>query len=187
MVRNDKGKPTRDLNLFRSDIDYLVSQRFQIFLWVLIQHFFFSKFFLPRKFRPFLLRLAGAKIGEGVIIKSGVKIHLPFNLEVGDHTWIGENSWILNHAKVRIGSNVCISQRVVICSSSHEYESKSLDYAHAPIQIHNGAWICLDAKVLPGVTIGECSVVSAGEIVRRALPDYSMLVGGQIRAIEPPR
>lgn len=159
----------------------------QIFLWITIQNILFSKVFLPRKLRPFLLRLAGAKIGSGVIIKSNVKIHLPFNLEVGDHTWIGEGSWIVNHTKVQIGSNVCISQRSFICSSSHNYKSKFLDYAHAPIQIHDGAWICLDAKVLPGVTIGECSIVSAGEIVRRSLPDYSMLVGGCVRPINPPK
>ena len=53
--------------------------------------------------------------------------------------------------------------------------------------IKDGAWVCLDAKVLPGVTIGECSVVSAGEIVRKSLPDYSMLVGGQVRQIDPPK
>jgi putative colanic acid biosynthesis acetyltransferase WcaF len=45
----------------------------------------------------------------------------------------------------------------------------------------------LDAKVLPGVTIGECSVVSAGEILRKSLPDYSILVGGQVRQINPPK
>ena len=53
--------------------------------------------------------------------------------------------------------------------------------------IKDGAWVCLDAKVLPGVTIGECSVVSAGEIVRRSLPDYLMLVDGQVRQIDPPK
>jgi putative colanic acid biosynthesis acetyltransferase WcaF len=41
--------------------------------------------------------------------------------------------------------------------------------------------------VLPGVTIGECSVVSAGEVVRKSIPDYSMLVDGEIRPIDPPK
>jgi hypothetical protein len=40
---------------------------------------------------------------------------------------------------------------------------------------------------LPGVTIGECSVVSAGEVVRKSIPDYSMLVDGEIRPIDPPK
>jgi putative colanic acid biosynthesis acetyltransferase WcaF len=54
------------------------------------------------------------------------------------------------------------------------------------VEIKDGAWICLDAKVLPGVTIGECSVVSSGEIALMSLPDYSMLIGGQVRQIDPP-
>ena len=72
-------------------------------------------------------------------------------------------------------------------SGSHNYKSASLEMAHSEIKIMDGAWICLDSKVLPGVTIGECSVVSAGEIVRRSLPDYSMLIDGQIRSIDPPK
>jgi len=88
---------------------------------------------------------------------------------------------------VIIGSDVCISQRSIICSGGHDYRSASLEYAHKPIEIKNGAWVCLDAKVLPGVSIGECSVVSAGETVGKSLPDYSMLIDGQVRKIEPPK
>ena len=65
--------------------------------------------------------------------------------------------------------------------------SASLQYAHKPIEIKDGAWVCLDAKVLPGVTIGECSVVSAGEIVRNSVPDYSMLIANEIRTLGHPR
>ena len=138
-------------------------------------------------FRQLLLRLFGASIGSGVSIRRGVRVHFPWNLEIGDDCWIGEEVWFINHEKITIGSNVCISQRSIICSGGHDYRSASLEYAHKPVVIKDGAWVCLDAKVLPGVTIGECSVVSAGEIARKSLPDYSMLVGGQVRPIEPPK
>ena len=126
-------------------------------------------------------------MGTGVSIRRGVRVHFPWNLEIGDQCWIGEEVWFMNHEKVTIGSNVCISQRSIICSGGHDYRSSSLEYAHKPVKIKDGAWVCLDAKVLPGVTIGECSVVSAGEIARKSLPDYSMLVGGQVRPIDPPK
>jgi putative colanic acid biosynthesis acetyltransferase WcaF len=134
-----------------------------------------------------IFKLAGVKLGSGAVIKPGVKIHFPWNLEVGDNCWIGEDVWFINHEKVTLGSNVCISQRSIICSGSHDFRSRGLEYAHRPIQIKDGAWICLDAKVLPGVSIGECSVVSAGEIARRSLPDYSILIGAQICPIDPPK
>ena len=62
-----------------------------------------------------------------------------------------------------------------------------MEYAHKPVEIKDGAWVCLDAKVLSGVTIGKYSVVSAGEVARKSIPDYSMLVGGEIRQIDPPK
>jgi putative colanic acid biosynthesis acetyltransferase WcaF len=134
-----------------------------------------------------ILRIFGAKVGTGVGIRRGVRVHFPWNLAIGDHTWIGEEVWFINHEKVTIGSNVCISQRSIICSGGHNYRSASLEYAHKPIEIKDGAWVCLDAKVLPGMTIGECSVVSAGEVVRKSIPDFSMLVGGEIHPIDPPK
>jgi len=134
-----------------------------------------------------LLLIFGAKIGKRVIFRRKVRVHFPWNLEIGDDCWIGEEVWFINHEKVTIGSNVCISQKSIICSGGHDYRSSSLEYAHKPIAIKDGAWVCLSAMILPGITIGECSVVSAGEIARKSLPDYSMLVGGQVRTIEPPR
>ena len=143
--------------------------------------------FVPSIVKIFFLRIQGAKIGSRVFLASSIKIQFPWNLEIGTDCWIGEEVWFINHEKISIGSNVCISQRSVICSGSHDYRSASLEYSHKPIAIRDGAWICLDAKVLPGVTIGECSVVSAGEVVRKSLPDYSILIDGQVRPIDPPQ
>jgi putative colanic acid biosynthesis acetyltransferase WcaF len=155
--------------------------------WYPLQHLFFRSPIFPARLRPLVLRFFGASIGSGVLIRAGVKVHFPWNLEIGNDSWIGQEVWFINHEKIKIGSNVCISQRSIICSGGHDYRSASLQNSHKPIEIKDGAWICLDAKVLAGVTIGECSVVSAGEVVRKSLPDYSMLVGGQIRPIDPPK
>ena len=95
---------------------------------------------------------------------------------------------LLNLAhQLKIESNVCISQRAMISSGGHNFRTASLEFRHKPIHIAEGAWICMDAKVLPGVVIGKCSVVSAGEIARDLLPDFSMLVSGKIRSINPPK
>ena len=155
--------------------------------WVVLQGLFFVVPGFPSIFKRVVLRIYGGRIGKRVLLRRGVRIHFPWNLEIGDDCWIGEEVWFINHEKITIGSNVCISQRSIICSGGHDYRSASLEYAHKPVTIKDGAWVCLDAKVLPGVTIGECSVVSAGEIVRKSLPDYSMLVGRQVRPIDPPK
>jgi putative colanic acid biosynthesis acetyltransferase WcaF len=177
----------RDLTSFSGGTGFTLLMKTRIALWFFVQHLVFKRSFFQSSQRSKLLRIFGASIGRQVIIRRGVKIHFPWNLEIGDECWIGEEVWFINHEKVKIGSNVCISQRAIICSGGHDYRSASLEYAHKPIEIKDGAWICLDAKVLPGVTIGECSVVSAGEIVRKSVTDYSMLIAGEIRPIDPPK
>ena len=102
------------------------------------------------------------------------------------NSWIGENVLIINHEYVEIGKNVCVSQRAILCSGGHDYKSVSLAYKHSPIKICDGAWVCLDTKVLGGSNIGEGSVIAASEVVRIDIPDYTMLQDGQLRRIEPP-
>lgn len=177
----------RDLGSFRVNSGFTFLMGMRIGIWFLTQHILFKSPVLPSKLRPLILRLFGASVGRGVLIRRGVKIHFPWFLKIGDNCWIGEEVWFINHVNVTIGSNVCISQKSTICSGGHDYRSPFLEFDHNPIEIKDGAWVCLDAKVLPGVTIGQCSVISAGEIVRRSVPDYSMLVGGQIRPIECPK
>jgi len=177
----------RNLKAFSGSVDFRSAGILRVASWAILQNTCFKHFFFTSRFRVLALRLWGASIGTGVQIRRGVKIHFPWNLTIGNDCWIGEEVWFINHEKVRIGSDVCISQRSVICSGGHDYRSPSLEYAHEPIEIKNGAWICLDAKVLPGVTIGECSVVSAGEVARDLLPDFSMLASGKIQPINPPQ
>ena len=177
----------RDLSAFSGSANFTLLRKIQLGTWFWVQHLIFKSAFTPSSLRPLLLKLFGASVGSGVLIRRGVRVHFPWNLEIGDNCWIGEEVWFINHEKITIGSDVCISQRSIICSGGHDYRSASLEYAHKPVTIKDGAWVCLDAKVLPGVTIGECSVVSAGEIARKSLPDYSMLVGGQVRPIDPPK
>ena len=177
----------RDLRAFSGSSNFTLLRKIQLGTWFYAQHVFFKSAFFPSSLRPLFLKLFGASIGRRVLIRRGVRVHFPWNLEIGDNCWIGEEVWFINHEKITVGSNVCISQRSIICSGGHDFQSVSLEYSHKPIEIKDGAWICLDAKVLPGVTVGECSVVSAGEVARKSLPDYSMLLGGQVRPIDPPR
>lgn len=175
----------RDLSLFDSQVNIRVQLRAAF--WQLFETLIFKNIWCPSIFRVLLLRSFGAKIGKSVLIRSHVKVHFPWNLEIGNNCWIGREVWFINHDKIKVEEDVCISQRAVLCSSGHDYRSASLEYAHKPIEVKSGSWVCLDAKVLSGVTIGECSVVSAGEVARASVPGYSMLVGGEIHSIDLPK
>jgi putative colanic acid biosynthesis acetyltransferase WcaF len=124
-----------------------------------------------------LLRLFGASIGVGVVIKPGVRVKYPWLLEVGDHTWVGEDAWIDNLAPVRIGSNVCISQGVYLCTGNHDWADPCFSLMVRTISIADGAWIGARAMLLPGVEVGECAVAAAGSVVTRNL-NARMIYGG---------
>lgn len=127
--------------------------------------------------RRCLLRLFGARIGKGVVIKPGVRVKYPWLLEVGDHTWIGEDAWIDNLAPVQLGSNVCISQGVYLCTGNHDWTDPSFGLIVRPIVIHDGAWLGARAVVTPGVEVAEFAIASAGSVVTQNLEASTIYAG----------
>jgi putative colanic acid biosynthesis acetyltransferase WcaF len=171
----------RNLADFKSNIDFLEKAKFAF--WILFQNIFFVRFYFPGFLKAPLLRFFGAKIGKSVIIRRGVRIHFPWNLSIGDNCWIGEEAWFINHENILIGSNVCISQSVIVCSSGHNVLSPNLDYKHKRIEIKHGAWVCIRATLLPGAIIGINAVVSAGEIFAGTLEDDHLYINQSSRSL----
>ena len=132
-----------------------------------------------------LLAAFGAEVGMGIYLKPRVNVHIPWKLSIGSDTWIGEGVEIYNFAKVTIGSNCCISQRAFLCAANHDYRDPSMGYRHAPITIKDGAWIGACAFIAPGVTIGVDTVITAGSVVTKDLPDGMVCSGNPCLPIKP--
>ena len=147
-------------------------------VWYLLKcAFLLSALPWPSRFKVALLRAFGAKIGDGVVIKPRVNVHFPWKLEVGDHAWIGEEVFILNFEPVRIGAQVCVSQRAFLCTGNHDYRDPQFTYRNAPITIGNGAWVGASVFVGPGVEIGDEAVLAAGSVVTRHVPANAVVAG----------
>lgn len=134
-----------------------------------------------------ILRMFGAVIGEGVVIKPQVTIKFPWRLRIGAHCWIGQGVWIDNLADVTLGEHVCLSQGVYLCAGSHDYRSRSFRLITRAIEIGNGAWVGARSMVLAGVTIGANSVVAAGSVVTKDVPPASVVGGNPMREIAEER
>jgi putative colanic acid biosynthesis acetyltransferase WcaF len=128
-------------------------------------------------FRSALLRAFGAKIGKGGGIGSNVNISFPWRLVVGDHVWMGDDVGILSMAQVTIESNVCVARRSFLCTGSHDVRRQDFKLKVAPILIRTGSWIAIGSLILPGVTIGEGAVVSAGSVVLKDVPANCLVRG----------
>lgn len=104
-----------------------------------------------------LLKMFGAKIGKGLVIKNNVCIKYPWKLTIGNNVWLGEYCWIDNIDDVIIGNNVCVSQGALLITGNHDYTKVDFPYRNAPIVIEDGVWIGAKSVVAPGVKIAEQS------------------------------
>jgi putative colanic acid biosynthesis acetyltransferase WcaF len=116
-------------------------------------------------------------IANGVVIKPCVRIKFPWKLQVGAHSWIGEDVWIDNLAPVRIGKNCCISQGAYLCTGSHHYRRVTFDLVTRPIVVADGAWLCAMTRLGPGVTIGEAAVLTIGSVATKDLSPWTIYTG----------
>lgn len=133
--------------------------------WGVRALFFQTPIPLPSGLRVALLRLFGARVGEGVVIRAGVNITFPWRFTAGDHVWIGEEVVILTLAPVSIESHCCISQRAFLCTGSHDFASPAFTLRTSPITIRHGSWVAAGAFIAPGVEVGPGSMVTAGSVV----------------------
>ena len=134
-------------------------------LWWVVRSCFFAPWLpVPSGVKVALLRWFGARIGQGVVIRSRVNITFPWRFECGDHVWIGDEVLILSLARVTIGSHVCVSQRAFLCTGSHNFSKETFDLITKPIAIGDGCWIAAQAFVPPGAVLPSGTMVKAGEV-----------------------
>jgi putative colanic acid biosynthesis acetyltransferase WcaF len=131
----------------------------------------------PSSFKSALLRLFGAKVGRGVVIKPNVNIKFPWFLELGDHVWLGEGAWIDNLTHVRVGSHVCLSQGAYVLTGNHDYKRVAFDLLVSPVVIEDGVWVGAKAVVCPGTTLRTHAVVTAGSVISRDVKAWTIYSG----------
>lgn len=153
-------------------------------LWLVVSRTIVMKWWCPSPVRVRILRMFGAQIGEGTLIRADVKIHWPWKLMVDAHTWIGEDAWILNLEPVTIGTNTCISQGVFICTGSHDRRSSTFEFDNAPITIGDSVWIAARAMILRGVHIADGATVGAAALVTRNVATNETILAATSRTVD---
>jgi len=126
-------------------------------------------------------------------IGSGNHIEPPFHanwgghhVHLGDNVYVNFNLTVVDDTHIYIEDNVMIGPNVVLSTGAHPISPKQrkqgLQY-NLPIHIETNAWIGSGVQVLPGVTIGENSVIGAGSVVTKNIPDNVVAVGNPCRKI----
>lgn len=110
-------------------------------------------------------------------------------LTIGNHTTIGDNCIIDLTSDVSIGEYVAIGPNTVIYSHDHDYQGEEKAAWHgklstSPVIIGNYSWVASGVTILPGVTIGDRSVIAAGAVVTKSIPPNSLAAGIPARVIK---
>ena len=131
------------------------------------------------KQRELLEKLCG-KVGENCTIVAPFYCDYGYNIEFGDNFFANHNLVILDGAAVKFGNNVLIGPDCGFHTAGHpmdaEQRNAGLEYA-CPITVGDNVWFGAGVQVMPGVTIGNNTVVAAGAVVTKDVPD-NVLVGG---------
>jgi putative colanic acid biosynthesis acetyltransferase WcaF len=153
-------------------------------VWLITSRLFFLTVIpWPSLIKRILLRLFGSSVGEKVVIKPGVNIKYPWNLSIGNHSWIGEGVWIDSLVKVTIGTDACLSQGAMIETGNHDWSDPAFGLIVKEIEIDDGAWVGAQAILLPGSQLATHSVLTAGSVLSGSTPPYSILGGNPATCI----
>ena len=149
-----------------------------LIIWYYTNLFFFRNPYFPFVgFKPKILKLFGAKVGKGVVVKPSVNIKYPWLLEIGEYTWIGEGVWIDNLAMVKIGANVCLSQGAMLLCGNHNYKKSTFDLIVGDITLEDGVWIGAKSIVGPSVHCASHAVLAVNSVASSDLKAYSIYRG----------
>lgn len=119
--------------------------------------------------------------GKNILVEPRAFFHSGRNISIGDNSSIGERSRLLG--KISIGCNVMMGEEVLMITSNHNFSRTDIPMnqqgfqSERPIVIGDDVWIGARAILLPGVHVGKGSIIGAGAVVTKDVPDWAV-VGG---------
>ena len=133
--------------------------------------------------RNALLRLFGAQIGRDVRVHPRARIMFPWQLRIGDECDVAADVFVYNLGRIELGRQVTVSHGVQLCAGTHDHNDPTFPLQKVPIRIEDGAWICTEAFVGPGVTGHAGAIVGARAVAVRNVPARAIVVGNPGRTV----
>ena len=135
--------------------------------------------------RLFWLRIFGARIDGTPFVHQRARIAIPANLILHDRACLGDRANAYSLGEIEIGARATVAQEVYLCGGTHDFSRRELPLLTARIFIGDDSFIGARALILPGIKVGARSIVGAGSVVARDVPDDSVAAGNPCRVIGP--
>lgn len=133
------------------------------------------------RWRCWVLRRFGARLGKNNFIYPSARIWAPWLLETGDVVTLARKTFIYNVGGVFIGHHAIVSEDAFVCGATHDYQSVDFDLQSRPVRLDPYVWVCARAILLPGVVCGEGAVLGAGAVASRDLEPWTVYAGNPAR------
>jgi putative colanic acid biosynthesis acetyltransferase WcaF len=133
--------------------------------------------------RRFILRLFGARVGAHVNIYPSTHLYMPWNVEIGEWSALGEDVFVYSLGKVSIGKSVTLSYRAHVCAGTHDLNDPTLPLLKPPVTIEDGVWVGTEAFIGPRVRVGRAAVVGARAVVVKDVAPLDIVAGNPARPI----
>ena len=132
----------------------------------------------PEQIRELLSQITGTEIDQSVAVFTPLYINYGKHTKIGKNVFINFNCTFLDLGGITIDDNVLLAPNVCLLSEGHPISPEERhSLIPRPIHIKKNAWIGAGASILQGVTIGENSIVAAGAVVSKDVPDNSIAGG----------
>ncbi|MDE5721421.1 MAG: sugar O-acetyltransferase [Clostridia bacterium] len=139
----------------------------------------------PEEIRKLFSKLIGQEVGEGFVLFPPFSADYGQNIKVGKNVFINSGCCFQDQGGIEIGDNALIGQQVVIATINHDLNPENRgNMFPAPVKIGNRVWIGAHATILSGVTIGDNSVIAAGAVVTKDVPENSVVAGVPAKIIK---
>ena len=139
-----------------------------------------------RDHRKYLMGQIFGKLGQNVHLEAPFYLDYGYRTTIGDDFFSNFNLTILDGGGVEIGDRVFIGPNVGIYTANHPTDVRRREKGYEwalPVKIGNKVWIGGGVTILPGVTIGDNTVIAAGSVVTKDIPANSLAVGNPCRVI----
>jgi putative colanic acid biosynthesis acetyltransferase WcaF len=127
--------------------------------------------------RSMLLRLFGAKMGQGCHFYPSGRVWAPWNLTCEDGCTLADQAEIYNPSPIYLESRCIVSQQAYICGATHDYNHPDFPMISYSMRLGAYSWICARACVSPGVLVGEGAVLGLGAVAHQDLEPWTVYSG----------
>lgn len=131
-----------------------------------------------------ILKIFGAKISGIPFVDGSARIQIPWHLTLHHRACIGERVVAYNLGEIEVHEGATVAQETYLCTGTHNFDLNNLQLITKKITINKKAFLGVRSMILPGIVVGESSIVGAQSVVTKNVKPNSVVVGNPARLLK---